>query len=175
MVNKDMPFKNADGILPEKFSIKMAEALQSFIDKMKDYYTKKFEEANQIKEAMIAKELNKDEARYKYYKNTYHNESVSDAVKKVFEKNKILEYNHELVQQIDPIFKDPSIKGIWSLRSHFYAPRKPFLGKYYDTYWYNMIVVWVFTLLLYITLYFELLSKLLNLMGRIKFRGEIPD
>lgn len=175
MVNKDMPFKNADGILPEKFSIKMAEALQSFIDKMKDYYTKKFEEANQIKEAMIAKELNKDEARYKYYKNTYHNESVSDAVKKVFEKKQILEYNHELVQQIDPIFKDPSIKGIWSLRSHFYAPRKPFLGKYYDTYWYNMIVVWVFTLLLYITLYFELLSKLLNLTGKIKFRREIPD
>lgn len=175
MVNKELPFKNADGIVAERFNLKMGNAMQSFIDKMKDYYSKKFLEANQLKESMIMRELKKDEARYKLYKNTYHNESVSDAVKKVFEKNKILEYNHELVQQVDPIFKDPTIKGIWSLRSHFYAPCKPFLGKYYDTYWYNMVVVWVFTIILYITLYFELLSKMLLLMGKIKFKKELSD
>ena len=175
MVNKELPFKNADGIVAERFNQKMGNILQSFIDKMKEYYSNKFLEANQMKESMIMHELKKDEVRYKFYKNTYHNESVSDEVKKVFEKNKILEYNHELVQQVDPIFKDPTIKGLWSIRAHFYAPRKPFLGKYYDTYWYNMIVVWIFTLLLYIALYFDLLSKILNLTGKIKFKKESTE
>jgi hypothetical protein len=37
------------------------------------------------------------------------------------------------------------------------------MGQYFDTFRFNMSVVWMFTLFLYIALYFELLKKLLNL------------
>ena len=169
-INKDLPFQHADGIEAERFNAKMANSMQFFIEQMKDYYARKFDESNQKKEEIINKELKKDPIRYKTFKNMYHNESLADAVRKVFEKNPILEYNHELVQQTDPIYKDPTIKNIWSLRSHFYAPRKPFLGKYYDTFWYNITVIWLFSIIMYFTLYFELIKKLLDGLGNIKFK-----
>ena len=175
MINKNLPFKNADGIIAEKYSVKMAKALQSFIDRMKADYSGKFMQANKEKEDKINRELKKDPERYKQYKNVYHNENLSDLVRKVLEKNKILEYNHELVQQVDPIYMDPSIRGFLSWRSHFFAPRKPFLGVYYDTYWYNMIVVWLFTVILYLALYYEWFLRFMNMFGKLKLKRESSE
>ena len=100
----------------------------------------------------------------------YHNEAVADQVKKVLEKDRILEYKNELVQQIDPIYKDPVASGRFSFRSHFFAPRKHFMSKMYDTYWFNMVIIWLLSAFFYITLYFELLKKLLSIGQRIKFK-----
>ncbi len=172
MVNQAMPFKNADGIVPEKFSPKMANAIQSCLDTMMDFHSKKFARAEKEIQGKINRMLAKNEQGYKDFKNNYYNDNLADNVKKIAEKKRILEYNHELVRQYEPIYMDPTIKGIWSWRSHFYAPSKPFLGNYYDTYWYNIIVIWLFTVALYITLYFELFKKIIDLLGKVKFKKE---
>jgi ABC transport system ATP-binding/permease protein len=171
-VNPALPFKNADGIIPEYFNVKMGMALQSFIDKMTDYYSKKFTEADNARQNKINRLLKANESQYKFYKNSYYNDNLSDMVKKITEKKRILEYNHELIRQYEPIYMDPTIKSKWSWRSHFYAPRKPFLGAYYDTYKYNMAVIWLFTIGLYIILYLDLMNKLLNRLAKLKFRKE---
>ncbi len=101
----------------------------------------------------------------------YHNESISDLATKIFEKNKILQYGDELVQQYDPVFRDPIPRHILDIRSHFLAPRKHFLGMYFDTFWFNIIVNWIMSIILYITLYYESLKKLIELFSKIKVRG----
>jgi hypothetical protein len=55
------------------------------------------------------------------------------------------------------------VANVFTLRTHFFSPAKPFLGRLFDTYWYNMIVIWLLTIFLYIALYFEWLKKLINL------------
>jgi ABC transport system ATP-binding/permease protein len=171
-VNDSLKFKNAEGIMPEKYSTKMAAILQSFLDKENTYYSRKYNEATSLKEKKINKELERNPERYKKYKDDYLNENLADAVKKVLEKeeNKVLEYNHQLVQHFHPIYQDPIVNSKLSWRTHFYSPQKPFLGKLYDTYWYNMCVIWLFTIILFITLYFETLKKILELPGKFKFR-----
>ena len=115
--------------------------------------------------------MSKDGKRYKQTRDDYYNESVSDYVRKTLEKNKILEYRDHLVQQYDPIYQDPRLGGgYFNFRAHLFAPRKHFMGHYFDTFWFNMSVIWLFTLILYITLYYELLRKLLNLPEYIKKR-----
>ncbi|HEY4788947.1 MAG TPA: ATP-binding cassette domain-containing protein [Bacteroidales bacterium] len=172
MVNKSLPFKNADGIVPEKFGLKMGNAIQAFIDSMTNYHSRKFTIAENEIQNKINRLLTKNEQQYKDYKNDYYNDNLADMVKKVAEKKRILEYDHQLVRQYEPIYMDPTIRGIWSWRSHFYAPRKPFLGNYYDTYWYNVIVIWLFTVILYITLYFEIIKKFIDKLGKIRLRKE---
>jgi ABC transport system ATP-binding/permease protein len=172
VINPIYKFKNAEAIVPEKYSPKMAKALQSFLDIMNNFYSKQLNEATDAKQAKVNRELVKDEARYNNFKNSYHNEKLSDMIKKVIEQNQILEYNHELVQQIDPIYLDPIIRSPLSWRAHFYAPRKAFLGKLYDTYWYNITVIWLFTITLYFTLYFEALKRLLDMLGNIQFKKD---
>jgi len=92
----------------------------------------------------------------------YYNESVSDAVRKIYERKKFVEFNSRLIQKIDPVFMDPQPSSVLDFRSHFYAPRKFLFGKYFDTYWFNMSVIWLLTLFLYFTLYYDLLRKLIN-------------
>lgn len=176
-MNPAYKFGSAEGIRPEKYSAKMASSLGQFLGKMQEYYSKQYSEANLLKENIISRELERDPARYKAYKDKYYNESLADMIRKVLEKedNKILEYNHELVQAYHPIYLDPTINNVLSWRSHFYAPTKPFLGKFYDTFWYNMIFVWIYTCVLFITLYFESVKKLLDFLAKLSFRKENHD
>lgn len=134
-----------------------------YLDKASTYFKVEFQKALKQKNNIVEYWLDKDPDSYYYLRNAYHNESVTDQVKKVFEKNKILEYNNEFVQQIDPIYLDPQPEGFLNFRSHFLAPRKYFAGRYWDTFWFNLMVIWVLTLFFYITLYYDVLKKLLEL------------
>lgn len=141
-----------------------------FIEKLNSYYSLIFQKANNEKENIIRYLLKTNPELYNLRRSAFHNESVEDQVKKVFEKNKIIQYKDELIQQIDPVYRDPDIEGFFNFRSHFFAPRKYFAGKYHETYWFNLIFIWVLTLFFYITLYYELLKKLLDLTEKIKFK-----
>jgi len=68
-----------------------------------------------------------------------------------------------LLQIIDPVFNEPkNPKNLLDYRTHFFAPKKHFLGVYFDTYWFNVSVIWIMTFILYIALYFEWLKKLIG-------------
>ncbi len=71
-----------------------------------------------------------------------------------------------LVQQVDPIYLLPEPNDFVSFRAHFYAPKKHFAGLYFDTFWFNMVFIWIMTIIMYITLYFDLLKKLLNIFEK---------
>ena len=64
-----------------------------------------------------------------------------------------------LIQKTDPIYADPTGS---SFRSHFFAPRKKVGGKYFDTYWVNSAVIWLMSILLIATLYFDVFKKILD-------------
>ncbi|TFH20983.1 MAG: ATP-binding cassette domain-containing protein, partial [Bacteroidia bacterium] len=125
---------------------------------LKQHFINNFSMASREKERYLGKLMQDRRDLYFTWLNAYHNESVADQVKKIYEKNQIIEYQGRLYQRIDPIFLDPAPKGPIGIRSHFFAPRKYFLGKYYDTYRFNIGFIWFLTLVLYITLYYELVG-----------------
>jgi hypothetical protein len=75
-----------------------------------------------------------------------------------------------LFQQINPIFLDPKPKGPLDYRAHCFSPQKNLFGTMVSTFLFNNIIIWVMTLILYITLYFELLRKLINSFDSIPSR-----
>jgi hypothetical protein len=171
-LNPRLRYPDLSLLTPEKFNFDIAGTLGAYLDQYKEFYSEIFNKNNAIKEEMVEKALATNADLYNRLKNEYHNEAISDLAKKVLEKKKILEYDNQLVQQIDPVFMDPTVTSLYSWRSHFLAPRKFFFGSYYDTFYYNMIVIWVFTGLLYVALYFELIRKLFDLFGKIRFKAE---
>lgn len=104
------------------------------------------------------------------FKNRYYNEDLADLVKNVNTKERILEYKGQLIQQINPVFHEPEQTGFLNYRTHFFAPTKTLFGSRFDTYWFNLMVIWLTTALLYILLYFEALRKLLRLSGKMALR-----
>jgi ABC transport system ATP-binding/permease protein len=168
-LNTDIaPFEHPENLVPGKFNNQTAEETSEYLDELDKYYGNKFQRASTQKDNYFNYFRDKDPEAFDKLRDNYHNEGVSDAVRKVFEKNKILEYDHQLVQHYDPIFQTPYVGSIFTLRTQFFSPVKPFLGKTFDTYWYNMIVIWLLTLTLYVMLYYESLKKLINLSERYK-------
>ena len=60
-----------------------------------------------------------------------------------------------------PIYLDPVNHKYFG--AHFYAPSKYFLDYKLDTFSANLIVIWLMTLVLTITLYFDVLRKILEM------------
>ncbi len=166
--NPDIQFDHLEKINPDALTMDLIYEIGDFIDHMKTYYTSLFNESTNKKENIIQFFI--EQNAYQKFKNDYHNESIEDLVKKIYEKNKILEFDNELIQQIDPIFKDPIPKNKFDFGAHFYAPRKHIFGYYIDTYWFNMGVIWLFCIAFYVLLYFKVFETIMN----FSFKDLIP-
>jgi len=76
--------------------------------------------------------------------------------------NKILEEKGMLIQHADPVFLDPIYSDLGN--AQFFAPRKKILGNYYNTFWVNILVIWMMSLGLMFTLYYNVLRKIIRSM-----------
>ncbi|MHB8402365.1 MAG: ATP-binding cassette domain-containing protein, partial [Bacteroidia bacterium] len=77
---------------------------------------------------------------------------------------KCLEKDGIFIQRTEPIYLDPTDNFG---RAHFFAPQKKLFGTYYQTFWFNLCVIWGMSLFMMITLYFDLLKKLLDGLGNL--------
>jgi ABC-type multidrug transport system ATPase subunit len=142
--------------------------LEAYFAEYKKFYQERYNKVVAAREKLAADKENAKESDYNLndYKNRYYNESLADLVKNVSEKDRIIEFDGELIQQINPIFLDPKTDNL-SYRAHFFAPQKNLFGALVSTYWFNVVVIWLMTAVLYVTLYFEVLRKLVNSFDRV--------
>jgi len=135
----------------------------SFLDMMKKQYNKTYNDYSDSLDMYIAKMGDKV---FQASQNEFMNESLQDLVTNRTEVQKILITEDELIQKDDPLYIDPV--GMRFLDAPFYSHKKYFLGIGVDTFWANVIVLWLMTVALIIALYFDLLKKLLEFGERIK-------
>ena len=90
-------------------------------------------------------------------KDQYTNDALSDFVKDKNEMNKIIELDNRLIQRADPIYLSPD-----NFRAHFYAPEKKIFGMYIDTYWVNIVMIWIMSIILAVTLYFDVFKGFID-------------
>lgn len=98
--------------------------------------------------------------------NGHTNEALEQfATNKTDLAGKIVESEGFLIQKADPIYLDTKEKSFFG--AHFYAPFKNFFGKQINTFWANFMVIWLMTITLIVTLYFDLFKKFLDGMEKI--------
>ncbi len=102
--------------------------------------------------------------RYLQLQNDYSNESLMNLLTNKNEKDKLLNVNNRIYQNSDPVFHVP--RNTSFLDVHFYAPKKYIFGKRISTYWANFVLIWIIAVLTYIALYFDLLRKFVEFVGR---------
>ena len=149
------------------FNPMVANDVKNCLASLKVAYLNIFKYASNKKDELIGI-LNKDSISTMTYlktKDDYENESLNDLVTNRNTPNRILDLDGAYVQKMDPVYLDPTDSNIG--RAHFFAPRKKILGKYYDTYWVNISVIWIMSLLLGIALYFDLLKKFISMLENI--------
>lgn len=144
---------------PDKLTPEVMTETRNYLDLVKTLNNKIYNKVNEEKDALIEKRMREDREGYLKLKKQHFNNSLEEFVRNSNEKERIVEYGGRIIQKIDPIFLDPGNKFI---KAHFYAPRKQIFGYYFDTFWVNIMVLWVMTVLLYLALSFRLLKKMLD-------------
>jgi ABC transport system ATP-binding/permease protein len=126
------------------------------LNKLKSKQARILEQSKKQKEDIyynMVDELGSVEA-FLRLKQNHHNQSIANMVLDKGNYKKITLYNHEIIQLKDPIYKIP--KSGYG-RAHFFAPLK-IIGRYrIDTYWFNLVIIWISSFLLYVLLKYDLI------------------
>ena len=162
-------FDRINDLHPAKFDSTLYRDLNQFLDKLKNYYVHRYNVADQKKEATVAALTNSPEksSAFELFREQYHNESITELVKNLSETHRIIEKDGKLIQKIFPIYKDPEPDHLVDFDAQFYMPSKHFLKSNVDTFWFNNGVIWSMTLFLALTLYFDVLRRIIDGIGNL--------
>ena len=114
-------------------------------------------EKNEINKALIA-QLGGLQA-YTTFRNKYDNKSLSELVLDRYAHDKVVEKDGRMIRKHQPAYMKPTSRFG---RAQLYAPNKQLGNFEIDTLWYNVIAIWLYTLALYLTLYHDLLRKVVT-------------
>ena len=159
-------FKFINDLTIDKFTGKISGQTHKYLNKTKKIFVKKFSVASRDMDKRFT-ELSKEfsEEEIIQLKRDNFNNSLSDMVTNKQSFQRIFETDEGFIQVMDPIYKMPeSDYG----RAHFYSPYKVMFGKTFETLWFNVMVIWLTILLLYFTLYFDALKRLINFSENFK-------
>lgn len=123
----------------------------------------------QLKDSEIGKLSAKlgGDAQLLVFKQKHYNEALANQLLKRNELRQIEFTGVRHIQKRHPVFQTPLSN--WG-RAHFYAPEKRFAGITLPTAWFNMIVIWMSSLFFYVTLYFDVLRKLLYIIEKFRLK-----
>lgn len=169
-------FPDVEQIAIGKFDSVMYEKVHRFLGTLKEYYGIRNRNATAEKEKLMMELTNTPEKKIAFddLRLRYQNQAVTNSVENTNAVVRIASWKGELVQKIYPIyFDDHRPTNQFDFRENFYVPTRLFLGKKYDTLYFNVAVIWSMTIFLFITLYFDLLKKAIHSMEmRRKYKGK---
>jgi len=106
------------------------------------------------------------------FKRDYYNESLADLVLNRVDLHKIVEIDHKLIRKMEPGYMYPVMKNG---RAHFFASVKRVGKLYMPTVVFNIVAVWIMTLVFYLMLQFSLLKRTLDFFSTLRRREIISN
>ncbi|UTW66815.1 ATP-binding cassette domain-containing protein [bacterium SCSIO 12643] len=146
---------------------KRVKKIEYYLQEYKKYLNKEFTNQSKERDKLIYQiEKNSDENNYfNLLKERYFNETLTDLVRLNNKFNKVIVIDDALVPIVDPVFRDAA-----GIRSHFYAANKKLGSQTIDTFWFNVGVLWCMSILMMVTLYYDLFKKLVEFFEKGKKR-----
>lgn len=166
--DKELFFHFKEQLNIEEIDTNIVDYAKDYLKILRIHYSAEYNRSIREKEQIIKdliKEKGKDilvELKQKNY-----NHSLADIVLNKTQMTKILENNNHFIQTKDPIYMLPTHNFG---RSHFYAPKKKVFDQYAGTLWFNVVVIWLGVLFLYVTLLYDALGRIINYFEKKKFK-----
>ncbi len=106
------------------------------------------------------------------FKRDFYNESLADLVLNRVDLHKIAEIDNKLIRKMEPGYMYPVMKNG---RAHFFASVKRAGNIYMPAVVFNIVAVWIMTLVFYLFLQFSLLRRTLEFFGTIRRKEVITN
>jgi hypothetical protein len=162
-INKYLNWKNpsfVDSLSLKLYTVNTDQNLMQYLEKTDRHfvslYNKGIAERDSLYDNYVAKFGQKD--KFFAFKQKYYNKQIANIVTNNNEFIEFQVYKGEFERLKDAIFRLPESNFG---RSHFYAPYKRFFSFLIDSFVFNILVIWVFTGVMFVFLYFDVLRKIL--------------
>jgi ABC-type multidrug transport system ATPase subunit len=165
-------FPEVSKLHPGSFDSAVYQKAKHFFSTLKQYYANRAVAANKEKEAKLFS-LTNDLGGKKGFddmRETYQNEAISMLVKNQDDPVRIIDSKDRLIQKVYPVYKDPDPDHFIDFDAQFYLPAKHFMNVTIDTLYFNLGVIWSISIILYITLYYNMFRKAVRALERIRLR-----
>ncbi len=136
--------------------------LSDYLEYAAEEYKTEYNSANNARESKYMQVLslfNNEPERLEGFKDRHTNDKLEEVTRDKYSAQKIYITNNRIYQGDEPIYRSPVNKNG---AAHFYSAYKYIGNVKIDTLLFNLLVIWVFTFLLMVTLYFDVLHKVLN-------------
>jgi hypothetical protein len=147
-----------DSLSPDHYDPQMNTSINGLLDKASVVYRNRYNSAvgdrDQIYDSLVAG-LGGEE-RFLSFKQGHYNKQLALVVTNEKEIMQYSVHDGEMIPIKDAIYRNPRQE---SWRAHFYAPVKNFFGQQVDTFWFNLVLIWVFSGLLLALLYYDVIRK----------------
>lgn len=165
--NASVQFPEPDRLQKLPLTAEVLNDVKTYLEQKSKYYVKLRNKLDLEKDKQIATHITTPEAKAAFdaLRDDCYNESLADLVLNSNDFYRIIERNGRFIQRVNPIYQDPA--DSYFLRSHFFASRKQLFNFYIDTYWANVLVIWLMTAFLMVTLRFDVLSRALEKIGSL--------
>jgi ABC-type multidrug transport system ATPase subunit len=139
---------------------------QRFLDTLAGHFKSVKKVNMQLKEAA---KLKLGREKYNELEDNYQNEKLNSLVFNVEARKRYYVSGHKIIQKSDPVYMRPiSRYG----RTQFFASSKQIGSTIFDTFWFNITVLWISVLFLYAALYYNVLKRIINFIGSLKVTQE---
>lgn len=164
-----LAFEDIESFTPDNVTEDLVEKALAHVETIRRYYVAYSNNAKNQKDELVSELQAKDSEAFLKLRDDYYNESLEEFVTNKTDAVKIVKYNNQVYQKLDPIYMEPNHKFV---KAHFYAPTKMVFGQQVDTFWVNIIVIWIMTLLFYVLLYFRVLKRVLEIGDRFGYKKD---
>ena len=152
---------------PETYNPGMGVKALEILKAVENNYRKKFK-ASKAKHDAILRELKAKGVNIDSLRLHHDNEALEELVKNTVTARKIAPEGPRLIQLMDPIYKSPGAhKGPLAFRDQLHVPEKQLFGLHIPTFWFDFAFIWLLSLVLYITLYFETFRWVVARFGKL--------
>ena len=152
----------------ETFNTGVEEQASAYMESLKRHFNLQRNYATRLKDSLkdsLLGEIGKE--GFLSLQNDYENRWLNERVLDRDNIEHLYETSNKIVQKYEPGYMKATSKVG---RAHFYAPVKKIGKLEIDTYVFNLLVIWLESLLLYIALYFKLFRKVISYFENLRLR-----
>lgn len=159
-VDNNPKFKRLDDLYFEQLDSALFEQGTEYLRNLRDKYQNEKQNVAAQRDSVyraLVKVIGKD--GLVQLKHQYHNDALHALVLNRDELNKVYEGENELIRKKDPLYITPDSK---TGNAQFYAAQKVLGNWEIPTFYFNLVVIWLMTIVAYIMLYYDTLRKILE-------------
>jgi ABC-type multidrug transport system ATPase subunit len=144
----------------------IADEAKLFLDSLRSSFRIKGDSISYKRNSLIKQiESRMGEDQFIKMRQRDYNENLADIVLNRLVISKIYDAGDKFIQKADPVFMRPGSKFG---RSHFFAPYKQIGDLPIGTLMFNLIVIWIMNLFLFVTLYYNILKHFIAFLESLK-------